>query len=202
MSSLRHPVGRQPSSVYWRRRALVGAGIVVVVVVILLIVFAPKGGKPVATPSGSHTPGATTPAASSTDAPACDPADLSVVAAVDQKSYSTESQPQLTFTLTNDGSAACVAQVGSDKQVFRITSGKEVYWSSADCQTDPQPYSTLLQPGGHVSPGSPVGWDRTRSSKSTCDASRPQVPAGGASYHLTVTVDGVVSTNSPQFALQ
>jgi hypothetical protein len=203
MSTLRHPVGRQPASVYWRRRLVLGIGLLVVVVVILLIVFAPKGGTPAADPSKSSHPAASsnTPNPASTKAPACDKGDLTVTASVDQKSYSAESQPQLSFTITNDSASACTVSAGSDKQVFQITSGKEVYWTSTDCQTDAQKYSKVMQPGDELSPSNPVGWDRTRSSKSTCEDNRAPVPAGGATYHLTVTVDGVKSTNNTPFIL-
>ena len=37
MSTFKHPVGPQPSKVYWRRRLLVGLGILAVIVVIVLI---------------------------------------------------------------------------------------------------------------------------------------------------------------------
>jgi hypothetical protein len=45
----------------------------------------------------------------------------------------------------------------------------------------------------------PIVWDRTRSSADTCGGPREAVPAGGASYHLSVAVDGFESEASKQF---
>jgi hypothetical protein len=58
-----------------------------------------------------------------------------------------------------------------------------------------------LKAGTPVS-SSPFPWNRTRSSTSTCSATNPPpVTAGGASYHLSVTVDTVSSTKTKQFVL-
>jgi hypothetical protein len=55
MSSLKHPVGPQPSRVYWRRRLVVGLAALAIVVVILLIVFAPRGKSDATSPVSTHT---------------------------------------------------------------------------------------------------------------------------------------------------
>ncbi|MFT4123105.1 MAG: hypothetical protein QM635_04650 [Microbacteriaceae bacterium] len=191
MSTFRHPVGSQPPSVYWRRRLVVGAGLAVVIVVILLIIFVPKGGDtPTKQQSGTPTPSATATAT----AAACDPDDLKVTALLDQSGYSSGEMPQMSFKVTNKGATACVLDGGTDKQDFLITSGTEdeKYWESTDCQTDSTPYQVTIEAGGDVSSNTPLEWDRTRSSTTTCDTTRDQVPTG-ATYQLTVTVDGVSS---------
>lgn len=196
MSSIRNPVGPQPSTVYWRRRLVVGIGLLVVIVVILLIVFSPKGSG---TPTGSTTSNAPEPGTSQTPAaseaaapPVCDPEDLTVTAVTDKASYAAGEVPQLSFTITNNGATACSVNGGSDVQEYKITSAKETYWDSKDCQVDPVPATVAVEPGGQL-PGGPIAWDRTKSSAETCDATRTQVPAGDVTYSLTVTVDGIKS---------
>lgn len=200
MSTFRTPVGPESPNVYWRRRLVVGIGAVAVLVIILLIVFAPKGDKAPAAGHSATKPPASASAGSTSaaKAPACAAADLVVTATIDKAKFTVEEQPQFGFTIENKGSAACTATAGSDVQQFVVTSGKDIVWSSADCQTSPAPATTVIKPGDKVS-GGPVPWDRTRSSKSTCDSTRTPVIAGF--YHITVTVNGIVSKVSPQFQL-
>ncbi|RDV43157.1 hypothetical protein DOE76_19295 [Leifsonia sp. ku-ls] len=210
MSTFKHPVGPQPSSVYWRRRLLVLLGLVAVVVVIVLIVVRPgsAGGEPekkAPAPTASSTPAAATSiptSSASADGKPCTPGDVKVEAVTDKDVYAAGELPQLSVALTNTGSAACTIDAGTAQQAFTITSGSEVYWKSTDCQTDKVDAEVLLQPGKTISSQAPITWDRTRSDPSTCQAQRPQVPAGGASYHLETSVSGVKSSESKQFILQ
>jgi hypothetical protein len=197
MSTIRTPVGPQPSKVYWRRRLVVLIGALAVILIIVLIVVRPGGGKPTA--ANTHTPHT-----AAVKAPACAPADVKVVAVTDALSYASGVDPQLSLTITNTGAAACSFQDGSDKQVYEITSGTEKIWSSKDCQTGAEPATTTLKPNTPVK-STPFPWDRTRSNPAACSATNaPQVIAGGASYHLTVTVNGISSSkpDSPQFILK
>lgn len=210
MSTFKHPVGPQPSSVYWRRRLIVLLGLIAVVVVIVLIVVRPgsAGGEPAKkapVPTASSTPAAATSiptSSASADGKPCAPGDVKVEAVTDKDVYAAGDLPQLSVALTNTGSAACTIDAGTAQQAFTITSGSEVYWKSTDCQTDKVDAEVLLQPGKTISSQAPITWDRTRSDPSTCQAQRPQVPAGGASYHLETSVSGVKSSETKQFILQ
>ena len=197
MSTIRNPVGPQPRNVYWRRRLLVLLGVLAVIVIIILIVARPGGGKPAAINTNTpHTPVAA--------APVCKASAVKVVGVTDAVSYAAGVDPQLSLTITNTGSTACSFKDGSDQQVYVITSGSEKIWSSKDCQTGAVSATTTLQPGVAVK-STPFAWDRTRSNPAACSATNaPQVIAGGASYHLTVTVNGVTSAkaDSPQFILK
>jgi hypothetical protein len=199
MSTIRNPVGPQPRNVYWRRRLLVLLGVLAVIVIIILILARPGGGKPAALNTNTNTPH--TPVAA---AAACKASDVKVVGVTDAHSYAAGVNPQLSLTITNTGSTACSFKDGSDQQVYTITSGSEKIWSSKDCQTGAVSATTTLQPGVVVK-STPFAWDRTRSNPSACSATNaPQVVAGGASYHLTVTVNSVTSAkaDSPQFVLK
>jgi hypothetical protein len=206
MSTIKHPVGPQSSKVYWRRRLVVGLGLLAVLVIIILIIVRPAAGSGM--PDSTPKPAAATaaPAGSSADpaagAAACDPAKVQVEATTDAVTYEPGLKPQLSVSITNTGAAPCVINAGTSKQVFTISSGQDVYWTSTDCQKDSADAQVTLKPGEPVSSSTPIAWDRTRSSPGTCDAaSRADAPAGGASYHLTVSVDGIKSATPKQFIL-
>ncbi|GAA1000501.1 hypothetical protein GCM10009563_27990 [Subtercola frigoramans] len=132
---------------------------------------------------------------------ACAAGNITVTPKTDSNDYSSGSQPQLSFTLTNTGSDPCTINAGTSKQVYTITSGTEVYWTSTDCQTGAADTLAMLAPGQTVS-ATPFGWNRVRSNKAACDAAPVAVPSGGASYHLKVSVDGISSKDSAQFILE
>jgi len=215
MSTFKHPVGPQPSKVYWRRRLLVGLGLLAVIVVIVLIVMRPgaSNGTPVSTPAITHSPAASGAAASgaaATSIPttpttasgaACTAAEVEVQAITDATSYTATQTPKLSVSLTNKGTVACTLNAGTSQQVFTITSGTEVYWKSTDCQAQKVDAEVLLQPGKTIASQTPIDWDRTRSDPATCQAKRNPVPAGGASYHLSVSVAGIPAAQTKQFIL-
>ncbi|MCC6376591.1 MAG: hypothetical protein IT191_06190, partial [Microbacteriaceae bacterium] len=141
------------------------------------------------------------PSASQTVDPskACAPGVIKLTAATNKSNYAPGENPQLILTLTNEGAVPCTINAGTTKQVFTITSGSETYWKSTDCQQDPVDANVVLEPNIPQST-SPLTWDRTRSSATTCNSSRPAVPAGGASYHLNITL-GDLASNDVQFLL-
>ncbi|MFC4243535.1 hypothetical protein ACFOYW_09125 [Gryllotalpicola reticulitermitis] len=158
-----------------------------------------------ATPSASARPtAAATPTPSATVVAAgkpCAPASIDVEAITDASSYGATQRPLLSLSLTNDGSQMCTIDAGTAAMVFTISSGRDQYWTSTDCQTDPVHTVIKLEPRKTLT-SVPIAWDRTRSSKSTCKSStRPQAPAGGAAYHLSVAVDGIASKTTKQFLL-
>ena len=201
MSTFRNPVGPQPPAVYWRRRLLVGLGLVAVIVIIVLIVWRPGSGAPTGTPTPSDTPNPNASVSTDPDdVEACDPAKITVEAVTDATAYDPGVNPQLQLVLKSTATTACTFEAGSDVQVFTITSGDEVIWTSTDCQAEGEKRVQLLNPGIPVSSTS-FAWDRTRSSPDTCDQPREQVTAGGASYHLAVSVGEIESATTKQFIL-
>ena len=203
MSTIRNPVGPQPSSVYWRRR-LVLLGLLAAVVIIVLLIVWPRGGDdtPVATnDAGSpNTAEPEEPIDPDAEAVACAAGTVTVAAITDKDAYAAGEQPLLSLSLTNTGTAPCLFNAGSDVQEYRITSGEDPIWNSRDCQTAPVAADVELAPGVALTTA-PFAWDRTRSDSATCTGERPQVTAGGATYRLAVTVDGVESATDEPFIL-
>lgn len=218
MTSNRTTQGRLPASVYRRRRAMVLLGLVAVVIAVVLVIVRPGASQgdevaqttpasappteaPVATgvPAASAEPEPS--AAAPVDGAACVAAQITVEAVTDAAVYAADEQPKLSVTITNTGSNSCVIDVGTAAQVFTVKSGNEVYWTSTDCQVDPVAAEVTLEPEQVVSSSEPLVWDRTRSSADTCEGERTAVPGGGASYHLSVAVDGFESADTKQFLL-
>ncbi|TFD66650.1 hypothetical protein [Cryobacterium gelidum] len=202
MSTIKHPVGRQSSKVYRRRRFVVGLGLLAVLVILLLIIVQPGVSKGDAT--APKTPAADAPAASAdaaatipevataADGAACDPSMVQIAAITDATKYAANALPKLSLSLTNTGATSCVINAGNARQVFTVMSGEDVYWASTDCQTNPVDAQVTLKPGVVMPLATPITWDRTRSAVDTCDvATRTAVPASGASYYLHVAVDGI-----------
>jgi cytoskeletal protein RodZ len=132
----------------------------------------------------------------------CVARDITVEAVSDQETYEPGQNPQLSITLTNNGAADCTLNVGTSGQSFTIMSGSDIWWRSTDCQTEPSDMVVLLAAGQSVSSAAPLAWDRTRSSVGTCgDSDRQNAPGGGASYHLSVEIGGIASTQSTQILL-
>jgi hypothetical protein len=207
---------RQSPQVYRRRRLMVLLGLVAVTVAIVLVFVRPgssEGGEPDAA-GGTNplqtavpTEGAATPPTviptepTAADGDACAAKNITVEAVTDKTVYEAGEQPQISVTITNTGKNVCVLNAGTNAQVFTIKSGEEVYWLSTDCQVDPIDAEVSLAPGTPISSSVPIVWDRTRSSVETCGGPREAVPAGGASFHLSVAVDGFESETSKQFLL-
>mgnify|MGYP007032572530 CR=1 FL=1 len=203
MSTLRHPVGPQPPQVYWRRRLVVGLGLLAVIVIIVLIVWPRGSGGPADQPSPDPQSTETAAAGDEVtegDAAACTAAQVVVTPVTDASSYPAGQQPLLSFTLLNTGTAPCTMQAGPDVQEYVIVSGSDRIWASTDCQDPALPATVLLEPGVALD-STPFPWSRTRSTPNDCDATRPDVIAGGATYRLSVTVGEFASADDRPFIL-
>lgn len=201
MSTIMNPVGPQPSSVYWRRRLVVGGGLLLVIIVILLIVFSPKdGGKPTTTSSPKPSNSGTS--LEDLEPQPCNPETITITPVTDKDQYAAGEQPQLSMTITNLGAAACTLNVGTDAQEYSITSGSDPIWNSSDCLQNPTPAEIVLEPGADNAQSiPPFGWERERSSTTTCEGDRPDVAAGGATYRLSVSLGEIESADDKAFLL-
>ncbi len=175
-----------------------------IVAVVVLIVVRPGAGNAEPAASSSEQP-----AAPATAEPAaqgqregepCLPTSVKIEPLTDATEYPEGSSPQISMRITNTSPAPCTINAGTTQQVFQITSGSDVVWKSTDCQVDPVDAEVTLQPNAPQSTA-PITWDRTRSEPSTCDGDRQAMPAGGASYHLEVSVGDYAGSDTKQFLL-
>ncbi|WP_243229621.1 hypothetical protein [Microbacterium sp. CIAB417] len=212
-------MARQSAAVYRRRRLVVLLALLVVIAVVAAGVWALiarpwEGEAPVADPTETTAPAeeSASPTASESPTPsesetpgiaACQAADIEVVAVTDAESYAADQLPKLSISLTNNGTKDCTINVGTTTQQFVITSGDDVWWRSTDCQENPADMIVTLTAGQTVPSATPLTWDRTRSSTTTCgDENRQRAPAGGASYHVAVSIGGFDSKGTQQFILR
>lgn len=224
------PARRPPSKqmMYRRRRAAVlGILLVLIILIVVGITQCSSGGatpviptvtptQPVPTPTSSlipnvgSTPGATTTpgAIAGIDTgyqgtePVCTTKMLKVTAATDKDSYGSGQKPQLSMGIQNVGNTACKLNVGTNAQVFQISSNGQLIWQSTDCQTGALEYWALLNPKQTMSTATPLVWAREKSSSDTCDAAaRVPAPAGGATYYLTTFMGAAKSAQAKAFTL-
>jgi hypothetical protein len=211
MSTIKNPVGPQPSKVYWRRRLVVGLVLLAVILIAVLIFTRPGSTESTPQPASTSTEAPAAEGADDADAGAvpdaaadgtCNPDSIVVEGMTDASTYAADANPLLTLSVTNNSDAECTMSVGADVQEFIITSGEERIWSSKDCQEASEPLELPLASGEPLTSTTPVTWNRTRSDPENCDAENvPKVAAEGASYHLNVIVNGVESAESKQFVL-
>ena len=216
------PEGR-PSAAVYRRRRLLALLVVVAVIAVFVIIVSNLGrctsptADPAATPTAdaaldgdsgdaaaeatpTPTPGASAGTETNADG-SCAIGQLAVTPVTDAASYKAGVLPKLSFTVTNTGMEPCTANLGTTTQVFTISSGSDVYWKSTDCQTGAEDAQVELA-ARTPQTSSPFEWSRQRSSTTTCQQKeRPAVPAGGATYTLSVEVAGVKSAESKSFLL-
>lgn len=206
MSTLRDPVGPKDRKVYIRRRILVLAGVLAVVALVVLIILKPgsnngaRDASQIEVPSDLAGTTATPDAASDDEVPECAPASLRVEAITDKTDYAEGELPKLSLSVTNAGTKACTADLGTAGMQFVVSSGDDEVWRSVDCQEEPESLAVILEPDEPLE-SEPIAWDRTRSSTDTCDITREPVVAGGASYHLRAVAAGVDGSTTAQFLL-
>jgi hypothetical protein len=146
MGSLLHPVGSQPSGIYWARRgALVLA--VVLVVAALVFVFRPQPSDPVA---AVPAPESVTPAATQTESPstsatpsasptptgpvACDASNSQLRLAGYQKVKQNAKQ-SFRLSLTNNSALPCVLDLKPATFTLAVVSGTDQIWTTEHCDT-------------------------------------------------------------------
>lgn len=187
------------------------AVVVVIVVVIVGIALATNGGSKknagaeTPRPTASAAPTSVAPATpampepTATGAPMCNPNDVTVGAITDAATYAADTNPKLSFSLTNKSGQKCQFNAGTGRQEYSITMKGQKVWDSMDCQSNPQQTLVTIDPGKTIV-SQALEWNREKSSKDTCSKAREKAAAGGASYELVVTVDGVKSA-AKQFLL-
>jgi len=199
VDGLRHPVGDQPSNVYWKRRLAVLAGVVVAVLLVWWIFSSLTGGS--STPGTSKSPAPTvSPSTSPTSTLAldrpCTDADVEVTTGPKDAKFTGDAAPTFDVTVTSVGSSACMVDPKA-KSTIVIASGKETWFDSSTCKDyavfDAEKF--LIQPGDKH--GLTASWNRGRGDKG---CSTKLQPATKGYYWVTTTVGGV-SADKVQFSI-
>ena len=93
-------------------------------------------------PAVAPSPGATEPVIE-----ACEREDVTVEPVLDNDSYGEGQLPQMSIRLTNVSESDCAMNVGTTHQVFTVSSGPDVWWTSTDCQKEPSDMIVPLAAG-------------------------------------------------------
>lgn len=216
VDSLLSPVGPEPPSVYWKRRALVIGG--ALLVIIGLIMLWPSGGDAQTTsadtaatpsaapvPSGSPTPSSATSASAAASASAspsgpatitdCLDSEIEVQTKVDTPAPKMGAPVSLTMTIANISGVPCTRDVGAAVNQFTITSGGYRVWSSDDCNPGGQNQIETIPPGQAFAVQ--AAWPTVIT---TPGCPTPQQPAQPGTYDVAGT-NGSVTGVATRFSL-
>lgn len=186
MSSLLRPVGHLPASVYWFRRGLVLAVLVVLIVLISNLfgggdaqnaaasdpepnpTTAPPASTPTSTPTSAGTTAATktptpTPKPTKTTPPTdlpCKSSDVTVTALPANRKIVSGSMLNFVVQLVPTGDG-CKAAVGADQLTVTVMSGKDLIWSTTQCERAVQNATLVVAKGKQAAVTVP--WDGHRS---------------------------------------
>jgi hypothetical protein len=171
-------------------------GLLAIIAVVVLIIVRPGFGVGQAEPPPEDGDLLEVP-----QAPNCLPSQIEVEAKTNQVRYASGVLPEVWLSVTNISTVDCRLPTGPDVQEYIISTGPDEIWVSTHCQTNAIPDEATLRAGEQQGTRS-ITWDRTWSSPDTCDApSRPAAVAGGASYHLSVSIGEFTSKTTKQFLL-
>lgn len=189
------PVGPRPPHVYWVRRLVLLA---IATLVVVLVAHACAGGGTGAggglrqradqqpLPGAGTTPSASTTPAAAVPVVACRAQDLRVAVSADATDYPLGVNPRFTAVLSNAG-PTCRFPTALSSRSWRILSGVDEVWATADCPRSDQGKTVRLGAGRQVTYVLP--WDRHRS---TPGCALEGTPAQPGTYRLYVTIDGAV----------
>ena len=186
------PVGPEPASTYWMRRAVVAAAALLPVVLLagLLgggddapdrLAGAPASAQPSTAPSVAPSvaptlgPPLPSPSPSPTAAAACAPGALKIEPGVAESSYRVGASPRLSLSVTNTGTTPCTLDLGSAAVELLVVSGSDRIWSSDDCAKGGAADVTTLEPGKAAVQR--VAWNGRRS-RPGCAGGKEQAQAG------------------------
>lgn len=136
----------------------------------------------------------------------CAPGTVQVDAVVGDSSgpkatFAEAEEPLIWYEITNTSLEECNFNAGARVTFFTISSGEDVIWTSRDCDRAGDQDLIITLPPNQPQQSQPSAWARVRSSETGCGVGQEAVPAGGASYHLSVEVNGEISKNTQQFLL-
>lgn len=195
MDGITRPVGEEPASVYWRRRAIViGVALLAIIGLFFLIqaTFFSGGDGAAADPTSSATPSAAPSVTTDegTVVSACADSDVTVTVTPTTFTWNNGTLPTFDVALVNTGLVPCSISVDETSELL-ITSGSDRIYNSADCNADGTFSATdlILQP--EASPESiPITWVRQRSAEGCAEVSATPQPGY---YNATVTIQGIAS---------
>jgi hypothetical protein len=188
------PVGPEPASTYWTRRAVLLLAVFVLLYGLVALLTGGTdsdtldqqgGSAPVEQPSVSAEPtagpdstGSPEPTPSAEPEPVdCADADLQLSAEADQEVYAVGATPTFVLTVRNTSARPCRRDLGQGAAELIVTSGQDRIWSSDDCAPGGEPGPVVLAPD--QSDVTRLTWPATRSLP---ECAGPQAPVEPGTY--------------------
>jgi hypothetical protein len=208
-----HPVGPEPASVYWRRRAAVLVGLVAVIVILIMIIKALAGGGK---PESSASPSLKSPAPSASTSqtadavPACTGQQFTggalaqgadILLTKDKPAYGPGEPVTLKAQVKNTSDQDCELLNNAHNVVLNVVSGTDRIFDSSDCaaqQPEDSGQAILIKAGATAE--IPISWDATRSQQGCPETVETPFRAKDATYVAVATIAGVASDQT-QFLL-
>ncbi|CAB4606994.1 unannotated protein [freshwater metagenome] len=210
MSNSRHdprnrqrPAAPRKKSVYLRRRIIALAVLVALVAIVWNLIAGAVGlvqnmfGGNNPAPAGSSVAAG---AACTTESILLEPV-VADAGGGTKAAFDTGINPFFGYKITNIGTKDCTIDLGAKDTYFRVTSGTETIWDSANCDRTALVSNVVTLKPNETMSSAMSDWYRVKSSSTGCGADQTPVKAGGASYHLSVEVGGAVSKETSQFVL-
>lgn len=202
MDGITRPVGEEPASVYWRRRAIViGVALIAIIGLIFLVqaTFASGGDGAAADSTASSSPSAAPSVTTDEGAvvSSCADSDVTITVSPTTFTWNNGTLPTFDVAMVNTGLVPCSISIDDSAELL-ITSGSDRIYNSADCSADGTFSATdlILQP--EASPESiPITWVRQRSAEGCTEVSATPQPGY---YMAEVTIQGI-SSEPVQFEL-
>lgn len=218
---MRLTVGPLPAAVYWRRRAVVLAGLALIVLIISYACGgsdAPMAGAsnnatadptstdrtaadPMSTKPSSPKPATSSPKPTATPGaftlpPAgtdlpCADTEMAVVASAGADRVTQGQAVDVTISIKNVSNRTCKRDIGADMQELRLVSGKTTIWSSDDCGANRGSNVSSFPPGRQVS--YTLTWQGKRSRTGTGAVNCGLGAPDPGSYHLVARLDQKLS---------
>ena len=201
-----NPIGPEPASVYWVRRAAV---LLVVLTMTIALIWMARS------VFGSDSTGETTPtevesttaavssepvvteeiAPVNTEPVDCLDSAIFVEATTDSGTYTVGADPVLTLSIENRGNVPCLRDVGPKANELEVESGGYHVWSSDDCSPNKKSKVVTLKPGDKVV--STITWNGRLSQKGCPDINT----AAKAGRYVVIGRNLEVRSESTPFAL-
>lgn len=198
------PSGRQPASVYRRRRITVALIALLVIGLLAWGVYAAvaalstgqDAGKEKSTEQVEQNTVAPTAPSSAQPEGMCAPGQIEISASTDQSSYTADKNPVLIMQLKNTSSTECKLDVGTTEQEFLVMSGSDRIFSTTDCAADGEEIILDFKPGQQEN--ARFTWQRDRSAPG-CKPVNVQPRPG--TYRFTAVL-GELESAASTFSLQ
>lgn len=180
-----NPIGPEPASVYWVRRAaliLVVLTLVVALIWMARSIFGSGSNGETSSADSGTTSTEVTPEAVvaeeevvvNAEPVGCLDSAISVEATTDSGAYIVGAKPVLTLTIENQGTVPCLRDVGPKANELEVESGGYHVWSSDDCSNNKKARVVTLKPGDKVQ--STITWNGRLSQKGCPDIKKVAQP--------------------------